>query len=186
MRAPDVWEEPNLIARVLAPAGWVYSAAGAIRERLIEPYDPGVPIVCVGNAVVGGAGKTPLTFTLAKLLSAQNPHALSRGYGGSLREAVRVDPAIHTHREVGDEPLLLAEAMPVWTSKTAATGPKPRLKAVPDCWLWTMGCRTLPCESRCLCLLSIATSAQATAFASRRGRCVSPCGEQLDDAMRLY
>ena len=124
MRAPDFWEKPNLIARVLAPAGWVYSAAGAIRERLIEAYDPGVPIVCVGNAVVGGAGKTPLTFTLAKLLSAQNPHALSRGYGGSMREAVRVDPAIHTHREVGDEPLLLAEAMPVWTSKNRCDGAK--------------------------------------------------------------
>ena len=64
----------------------------------------------------GGAGKTPVVLSLAALFRArgQQPHILSRGYGGSLKGPLRVDPARHTADEVGDEPLLLAAAAPTW------------------------------------------------------------------------
>lgn len=75
------------------------------------------PVVCVGNLSVGGAGKTPLTLALARLLQARGIHVdvLSRGYGRRSPRAVeRVDPQGSADR-FGDEPLLLARAgIPVY------------------------------------------------------------------------
>jgi tetraacyldisaccharide 4'-kinase len=75
----------------------------------------GVPVICVGNFTLGGAGKTPTAIAVAKLLLARGERVafLSRGYGGERRAApVRVDPLLHAARSVGDEPLLLAHIAP--------------------------------------------------------------------------
>jgi tetraacyldisaccharide 4'-kinase len=86
---------------------------------MVKPMRVGVPVVCVGNLVVGGAGKTPTALAIARRLSDQGhtPHFLTRGYHGNLNGLVRVDPVQHTALEVGDEPLLLAKAAPTWVSK---------------------------------------------------------------------
>lgn len=82
-----------------------------------------VPVVCVGNLVAGGAGKTPTTLALAALLVAEGhrPAILSRGYGrriarGTERHVLRVDAGRHEASEVGDEPLLLAAAAPTYVA----------------------------------------------------------------------
>lgn len=75
-----------------------------------------VPVVCVGNFTVGGAGKTPTALTLARAARARGlkPGFLSRGYGGLLDVTTVVDAAHHRASAVGDEPLLLArEALTV-------------------------------------------------------------------------
>ena len=79
-------------------------------EALSRPYRPPVPVVCVGNLVAGGAGKTPVVMALATLLAARGiaAHIVARGYGGRLDGPVRVDPARHDAHAVGDEALLLA------------------------------------------------------------------------------
>jgi tetraacyldisaccharide 4'-kinase len=76
-----------------------------------------VPVLCVGNFVVGGAGKTPTAIALARMLRAagERPAFLSRGYGGERRAAsVRVGPSADSARRVGDEPLLLARVAPCY------------------------------------------------------------------------
>jgi tetraacyldisaccharide 4'-kinase len=75
-----------------------------------------VPVICCGNATVGGAGKTTLALDLGQRLVARGMRVgfVTRGYRGSLPGVVRVDPARHTAAEVGDEPLLLAEVAPTW------------------------------------------------------------------------
>lgn len=124
MQAPDFWQRRGLAALVLAPAGWAYAAGGWLRERLTSPERVSVPVVCIGNAVAGGAGKTPAALALARMLADRRPHALSRGYGGSLTGPVRVDPAMHTAAEVGDEPLLVAQYLPSWIARDRAAGAK--------------------------------------------------------------
>jgi tetraacyldisaccharide 4'-kinase len=121
---PDFWERPSLAASLLAPAGQAYAAAAALRRALATPYRAPVPVICVGNLVVGGAGKTPVVESLARLLRArgQIPHILSRGYGGRLAGPVAVDPAKHGASEVGDEPAMLARAAPVWIARDRAAG----------------------------------------------------------------
>ncbi len=80
-------------------------------------------MVCIGNATLGGVGKTPFAIALANLLAeSTNCHFLTRGYGGSLNGPVRVDPAAHTVNDVGDEALLLAEHGPVWISTDRPSG----------------------------------------------------------------
>ena len=77
----------------------------------------GAPVVCVGNFVAGGAGKTPAAIALARMLIGEGRRVafLSRGYGGVKRvDPVQVDPAVHDARAVGDEPLLLARVAPCW------------------------------------------------------------------------
>lgn len=76
-----------------------------------------VPVVVVGNRVVGGTGKTPLLLALVPLLQAQGWRVgiVSRGYGRTDKQ-IRAVNANATSEQVGDEPLLLWQSLqvPVW------------------------------------------------------------------------
>jgi len=111
---------------LLTPLSWIWAAVTARRIARAVPADPGVPVICVGNLTVGGVGKTPVVRTLAARLAAKGKavHLLSRGYGGRLEGPVRVDPAVHTAADVGDEPLMLARDFPVWVARDRAAGAK--------------------------------------------------------------
>ncbi len=118
MRAPAFWgaSPPSLLAKALGPLGAIYGAATLRRMARTAPR-VGVPVICVGNFTVGGAGKTPAAIALAKMLADAGRRVafLSRGYGGQRRSApLRVDPLIHNAAQVGDEPLLLARVAPCY------------------------------------------------------------------------
>ncbi len=118
MIAPRFWqdERPGWIARALSPLGAIYGAAAA--RRMARPgVAASAPVICVGNFVVGGAGKTPTAIAVARMLQTAGERVafLSRGYGGVRRVApLRVDPALHGAHDVGDEPLLLARIAPCY------------------------------------------------------------------------
>lgn len=122
MRAPDFWARPGGVSTLLSPAGAAWAAAAALRRRWAHPWRAPVPVVCIGNITVGGAGKTPLALALCRYMdeAGRMPHVISRGHGGSLAGPVCVDPARHSAADVGDEPLLLAEAAPTWIAKDRA------------------------------------------------------------------
>lgn len=110
MKAPAFWWQPAGPASVLlAPVAAVWGLLAG--RRLLQPRArPPLPTLLVGNLVAGGAGKTPVTLALAARAMALGlrPGLVSRGYGGRLAGPVRVDPALHTAADVGDEALLLA------------------------------------------------------------------------------
>jgi tetraacyldisaccharide 4'-kinase len=123
--APRFWAEPaGIRAGLLAPIGAMWDAAGRLRQGLARPYHAPVPVLCVGNLVAGGAGKTPVALALAAELAARGGvvHVVTRGYGGALRGPVRVDPARHDAAAVGDEALLLARRAPTWVARDRAAG----------------------------------------------------------------
>lgn len=123
MRAPAYWESDRGIApKLLRPIAEIVSAGGVIRRMMARPVRLPVPVICVGNLVVGGAGKTPLVLSLLPLLrklvqETSAIHILSRGYGGRVRDPLRVDVNLHDADLVGDEPLLLARAAPTWVGR---------------------------------------------------------------------
>jgi tetraacyldisaccharide 4'-kinase len=120
MRAPGFWyaPRPNLLARLLAPLGWLY--AGVTARRVAKSgYRARVPVICVGNLTVGGTGKTPTTIALIERLP--GVHVVTRGHGGRLEGPVRVQ-LDHPASDVGDEPLLLAAFAPTWVAKDRAAG----------------------------------------------------------------
>jgi tetraacyldisaccharide 4'-kinase len=124
MREPGFWHGPSsLKSHLLRPLGALYGAIAARRLQR-KGLDAGIPVLCVGNYHVGGAGKTPTVLALAKLLRelGETPVVLSRGYGGKLRGPVKVDPARHAAADVGDEPLMLAATLPVVVARHRADG----------------------------------------------------------------
>jgi tetraacyldisaccharide 4'-kinase len=124
MREPGFWHGPaSFNAHLLKPLAALYGAVAARRLQR-RGLNAGIPVLCVGNYHVGGAGKTPTVLALAKLLRelGETPVVLSRGYGGKLRGPVRVDPVWHAASDVGDEPLMLAGALPVVVSRKRADG----------------------------------------------------------------
>lgn len=124
MRAPAFWwRRSSLAATLLAPVGWVYGAVTA-RRMARAGARAGVPVICIGNFVAGGAGKTPSAIAIARVLVAngRRPVFLSRGYGGSLAGPLVVDPSVHTAGQCGDEPLLLARAAPTVVSADRVAG----------------------------------------------------------------
>lgn len=123
---PGFWSAKpgtSVAARLLSPLGQLYH--WEVQRRLAggPRYKADVPVICVGNATMGGVGKTPFVRWLgAKLQDAgRSPHVLTRGYGGSEKGPLRVS-AEHSAAQVGDEPLLLARDLPVWVSRDRPAG----------------------------------------------------------------
>jgi len=129
--APEFWARPGLTANLLAPLAWAHAAAGAARRAWARPFRAQVPVLCVGNIVAGGAGKTPVALDLAHRLAARGarPHLLSRGYGGSAVGPLAVDLGRHDAAMVGDEALLLARAAPSWVSRDRVAGARAAVAA---------------------------------------------------------
>ncbi|NGM52585.1 tetraacyldisaccharide 4'-kinase [Caulobacter sp. 602-2] len=113
-----------LTRALLTPLSWIWAAATARRIARATPADPGAPVICVGNLTAGGVGKTPIVRELLLVLNNGGvaAHGLSRGYGGSLKGPLRVDPSRHKAGEVGDEPLMLAQDFPIWVSRDRVAG----------------------------------------------------------------
>lgn len=107
---PFWWKKPDWRARALAPAAWAYGAVAGRRLLQAEPPQVALPVLCIGNFTVGGAGKTPTAIAFARTARARGlrPGIVSRGYGGSYKGLHLVDPDRDSSTHVGDEPLLLA------------------------------------------------------------------------------
>ncbi|HWL69871.1 MAG TPA: tetraacyldisaccharide 4'-kinase [Geminicoccus sp.] len=119
MKPPAFWTDGGPLVSLLAPLGSLYGRIVTHRARR-----PGtrldVPVLCIGNATLGGSGKTPVVRSLARILAEEfdlTPHVVTRGYGGRVRSTTRVDPASHDAAAVGDEPLLLARDAVVWVGR---------------------------------------------------------------------
>jgi tetraacyldisaccharide 4'-kinase len=123
MRAPDFWQQDGLLGTVLSPLGALYGLSVALKARSARPFDPGLPVICVGNLTAGGSGKTPIAIAIAGMLRdrGHKPWFLTRGYGGTTR-----GPAVasrgHSAAVMGDEALLLARTAPTIVARDRAAG----------------------------------------------------------------
>jgi len=116
MKTPSFWSAHSTspLPFFLAPLAWLYKTLS--HHRITQPprYRAKAKVICIGNATMGGAGKTPTTAALAHacLERGLKPIILSRGYGGTLSGPVFVTDD-HSAADVGDEPLLLHQIAPV-------------------------------------------------------------------------
>jgi tetraacyldisaccharide 4'-kinase len=93
---------------LLLPLAWLYRALLSVRGWAMTAQPAPVPVVVVGNLIVGGAGKTPATIALVQALAARGfkPGVVSRGYGARIDAPRAVRPDSRASK-VGDEPLLI-------------------------------------------------------------------------------
>lgn len=110
MRAPAFWAQRGLASWLLRPFSLLTRFITA-RRQLQPAQSIGIKVICVGNASVGGAGKTQVALDILARMQGR-PFALTRGYGGGLAGPVLVERGAHTAADVGDEALLLAEVAP--------------------------------------------------------------------------
>lgn len=124
---PWFWHQDTLAARMvtkaLTPATLIYDTGQRLRAKLATPTQTAIPVLCIGNATLGGVGKTPTALAIEKLLLPEIKAVfLSRGYQGEIKGPITVDTATHSAKDVGDEALLLARRAPTIVAKNRAAG----------------------------------------------------------------
>jgi tetraacyldisaccharide 4'-kinase len=125
-QAPEFWwYRRSFAGMALSPLGAVYGQISG-RRMARRGVSVGIPVICVGNFVVGGSGKTPTALEVAcacrKLRL--NPGFLTRGYRGREPGPLVVSLAVHSSHDVGDEALLLAQFAPTVVAADRPSGAK--------------------------------------------------------------
>ena len=117
LKAPKFWynKGDTIYSNILYPLSLLFRFGTKVRNLLsIEKPSP-IPTICIGNIVIGGAGKTPVSMKICKMLTraGYKPHFISKGYAGIIKESTLVAPW-HSPISVGDESLLLSEIASTW------------------------------------------------------------------------
>lgn len=127
IREPWFWRDDSLSAKAaalaLSPAAAIYGVLSAHALSQMRAAEAGAPVICIGNATVGGAGKTPFALHVAAIATRLGARVffLSRGFGGATRAPALVPPD-GRFEAFGDEALLLARAAPTVVSPDRAAG----------------------------------------------------------------
>ena len=136
---PAQWLGRGLAVQCLRPLSWLYGALMGLRRLAyrwgwLPAQRVPATVIVVGNVVAGGAGKTPTTIALVQHLrqAGWTVGVVSRGHG---RQTQDIRPVLGTSApsEVGDEPLLIAQAtgVPVWVGAARAEAARQLLAAHP-------------------------------------------------------
>jgi tetraacyldisaccharide 4'-kinase len=124
MREPGFWwRKAGLLSALLSPLAAGYGAIAARRMHRTGAR-AGVPVICIGNFTLGGAGKTPTAIAVAHIFreSGEPVFFLTRGYGGSASGPKLVDAEADCAAVVGDEALLLARVAPTILARDRVAG----------------------------------------------------------------
>ncbi len=125
LKTPNFWfKKDSFLITILYPASKLYTFFSKLRYNSIKPVAIKTPLICVGNATVGGAGKTPTAIAIGKILQdlKLKPGFLTRGYGGETKGPFRVNALYHTAKQMGDEALILAKYGPTYVAKNKVKG----------------------------------------------------------------
>lgn len=131
-KTPYFWyqDKQSWHSKLLCPFSLAYNVARIIdqKNKQSKQYKAQIPVICIGNATIGGGGKTPTAIAVMQLIKNNklyaNPCFLTRGYGAELDGPHIVNSKIHNFQQVGDEALLLAKHAPTIISKNRAAGAK--------------------------------------------------------------
>jgi tetraacyldisaccharide 4'-kinase len=117
LKAPKFWylKKVTLLSQILYPLSLLFRLGTKLRNITSHAERFSFPVICIGNIVVGGAGKTPVAIKIAEILkiAGYKPHFISKGYAGLVKKSTLVE-LWHSPKSVGDEPLLLSQIAPTW------------------------------------------------------------------------
>ena len=102
--------------KILYPISLIYQLIVELRNllydfKILKTYIFPIPIISIGNIVMGGTGKTPMSLWLFNqlILKKKKPCIISRGYNRQSTNLVIIDGYDEkwTIRDIGDEPLMM-------------------------------------------------------------------------------
>ena len=120
-----IWRSNNFLNFILFPFSILYYFTFIIYKFCSKEKKCNVPVLCVGNITLGGAGKTPTVIELRKFLSNsfEKIYVLTRGYKGKAKGPLIVGNN-HTFHDVGEESLLHSQFGLTCVSKNKFLGAK--------------------------------------------------------------
>ena len=120
LKAPKFWYQNkiSILAILLLPVSLLWIIGTFFKKKMAKPIRSKVPVIAVGSAIIGGSGKTPSVIYVCEILEkiGYKPHIISRGYGGSTNEIIKVSPEMN-YSLVGDEAIMMSKYYPTWVSK---------------------------------------------------------------------
>ncbi|TAN27854.1 MAG: tetraacyldisaccharide 4'-kinase [Castellaniella sp.] len=125
----SIWSRCGALSTALLPLSWLYGmiAERRMRAQARTAWRAPVPVIVIGNILVGGTGKTPVAAAICKTLQdgGWHPGLVSRGYGIHIGATPHLSDEDPSARYLGDEPALLHQA----THAPVAVHPKRTLAA---------------------------------------------------------
>jgi len=120
LKAPKFWYQSNfsIFAMLLLPLSLIWITGTYLKKKFSKPIRSKIPVIAIGSAIIGGSGKTPSVIYVCEILEkiGYKPHVISRGYGGSANEVIKVSPEM-SYSVVGDEAIMMSKYYPTWVSK---------------------------------------------------------------------
>ena len=120
LKAPKFWYQSNfsILAILLLPVSLIWITGTYLKKKIAKPIRSKIPVIAIGSAIIGGSGKTPSVIYVCEILEkiGYKPHVISRGYGGSANEVIKVSPEM-SYSVVGDEAIMMSKYYPTWVSK---------------------------------------------------------------------
>jgi len=108
------------------PASKLYEFGGVANRTITQERKSPIPVICVGNISIGGAGKTPTARAIMELVQEhgkfETPCFLMRGYGGAEKGPLEVNESQHTSYSVGDEALMQSQYAPTIIARDRYAG----------------------------------------------------------------
>ena len=124
MRPDEIWEgtgpAETAVRIALTPLSWLYAFGwqaylAAYRIGFKKSKEPHRPVICVGNLVTGGSGKSPVTLALAQVLSSMGKQVVigCSGYGAPHSADAEIAPEGPLNASLwGDEPAMFRWLLP--------------------------------------------------------------------------
>tara|TARA_B100001063_G_scaffold194051_1_gene185518 strand:- start:1554 stop:2507 length:954 start_codon:yes stop_codon:yes gene_type:complete len=125
---PNAFQQ--IIAYLLLPLTFIYMLIILTKRTFSKQRDFGIPVISIGNIIVGGSGKTPIAIKLASSYS--NSCVILRGYGRASKGLYVISNKGQILEDVivsGDEAMLLAKSLPNATVIVSEDRSKAILKA---------------------------------------------------------
>tara|TARA_E500000178_G_scaffold74780_1_gene72627 strand:- start:394 stop:1353 length:960 start_codon:yes stop_codon:yes gene_type:complete len=120
LKTPKFWYQNRIsfFSILLLPISLIWIIGTFLKKKLAKQIRSKIPVIAVGSAIIGGSGKTPSVIYVCEILEKMGyrPHIISKGYGGSANEVIKVAPEMN-YSIVGDEAIMMSKYYPTWVSK---------------------------------------------------------------------
>ena len=120
LKAPKFWYQKKIgiLSIVFIPLTLFWIIGTFLKKNFTNINRAPIPVIAIGSAIIGGSGKTPSVLYVCEQLTkaGYRPHIISRGYGGTTNELIKVKSSMN-YSLVGDEALMMSHYFPTWVSK---------------------------------------------------------------------